>query len=134
MNFILRRTSYTVDGVFGILLDKFSNIVAYTLEHAYRDDSQPTVYAKIPEGTYACQRGMHKLDHSLTLFETFEIMDVPGHTGILFHVGNKNDDSAGCVLLGSSIEGSVLVQSKLAFEHFMDITQGVDSFILTVKA
>ncbi len=123
----------------------FPELLAYTLEHAYvtgHDEAGLASFAaKLPEGTYTCVRGTHQL-HNSSPFQTFEVTGVPGHTGILFHVGNYNSDSDGCVLLGRRLiqdesgttrSGSMLSGSRLAFDAFMARMEGVDSFTLVVK-
>jgi hypothetical protein len=85
------------DGVFGHIPEL--NLV--TLEHAYsRGDG--SFHAKVPQGRYKCVRGQHTLPNGHKL-ETFEVTHVPGHTGILFHPGNKYQDSAGCFLPGMEV-------------------------------
>jgi hypothetical protein len=127
MDLFLRRTSYTDQGIFGILLDDKGDVVAYTLEHAY--ERKP----KLPPGIYHCVRGTHALGDKKP-FVTFEVTGVEGHSGILFHVGNYNKDSSGCVLLGIDIDRNMLLESRKAFERFMDVQKNVDTFTLTVKA
>ena len=127
MNLLLKRIDFTPDGIFGELQDESGKALYSTLEHSY------ACMVKVPVGTYTCQRGTHQLDHSPKPFETFEIIDVPGHSGILFHVGNYNADSDGCVLLGLRREGSMLVGSRLAFDGFMGLQKGIDQFTLIVS-
>ena len=72
-------------------------------------------------------------------FETFEVLGVEGHTGLLFHWGNFNRDSEGCILTGeedfTSDSGERMVTaSRKAFAEFMDMQKGVDSFLLAVVA
>lgn len=125
MNLTLTRKSFELYGVFGELSDEDGNVVAVTLEHSFSNSP------KLPVGTYECVRGEHKL-HNLNPFTTFEITEVPGHTGILFHKGNWNNDSEGCVLLGSRIGIGCILESSAAFNKFMELQQGVDSFLLVV--
>ena len=72
----------------------------------------------------------------LAAFITFEITDVPGHTGILFHMGNYNKDSDGCVLLGEEAvptsEPTMVTNSVVTFNSFMASQSGVDTFQLVV--
>lgn len=126
MKLILRRISFTDEGVFGLLFDEQQNQIAVTLTHAY--DRKP----KVPDGQYTCVRGMHRLSHMDHDFETFEITGVEGHTNILFHPGNRQEDSEGCELLGTQIEGEMITESCKAFDKFMGITSGLDSFTLVV--
>ena len=134
MNLILKRTEFHDYGVIGELLtqDGFRKI-AMTLEHSYSPENQP----KVPKGIYTCQRGIHRLASQRKEFETFEILKVPGHTGILFHVGNYETDSSGCVLLGDSVSYVflpwMLKFSRIAFTRFMSLQEGIDTFQLEVQ-
>jgi hypothetical protein len=65
-------------------------------------------------------------------FETFEVTGVTWHTGILFHPGNTEKDSSGCILLGTGINGFTLSNSREAFAFFMSGLEGLDTFNLTV--
>jgi Family of unknown function (DUF5675) len=124
-NMKLQRTRYTADGIFGWLLDSSGNGTAHTLEHSY--DLKP----KLPAGTYKCVRGKHQL-HGGIPFETFEVTGVAGHSGILFHVGNYNKDSDGCILLGAGTLPGMITNSRLAFALFMDSLRGINEFTLEV--
>ena len=87
---------------------------------------------KIASGKiYTCKRGIHKLEHMIEPFVTFCI-DVPGHTNILFHVGNYVNDTDGCVLLGLCFNAEGLKQSERAFTQFMQITAPYEEFDLAV--
>lgn len=130
MNLNLLRNKFREDGIFGELTAP--NFHCFTLEHSY--DCKP----KLSDGTYTCKRGEHKLKDGVP-FITFEIMDVPGHWGILFHVGNYNKDSEGCVLVGTGIgntskKGLMLTASKQAFAKFLDLLKDCDEFTLTVES
>lgn len=135
----LTRTDYLETGIFGFLADEYGANMYCTLEHAYPivpdGGSASTNYApKLPNGIYECIRGMHQLQDMIAPFETFEITGVPGHTNILFHSGNFNSDSAGCVLLGMArIGNSEITSSKIAFQKFMEEMTGIDSFELEVS-
>lgn len=136
MDLILKRTEFLESGIFGHLYDLDGNLIASTLEHAYDAGNGDGSYApKLPAGEYTCLRGQHQLSHMRQSFITFEVLNVPGHTGILFHVGNFNDDSNGCILLGSSTNESAhyIEQSQLAFNKFMRLQEDINEFKLTVK-
>ena len=103
----LIRIEKTQDGILGTLVidDRFQCL---TME---RDDTF------LKQGQYHCQRF-----HGAKYADTFEIC-VPGHTAVLFHPGNTEDDSQGCVLTGQKV-GYVsgkraVLESKVAFEQFM---------------
>ena len=139
MDLTLTRARFGAEGVFGYLIDSTGGQVAVTCEHAY-EQLDGTWKPKVPPGRYLCQRGTHSLADGIN-FTTFEITDVPGHTGILLHKGNVNSDSAGCVLLGTHLgellEGAQLedavLGSKDAFDLFMNTQLGINEFWLVVQ-
>lgn len=128
MTLKLVRREFREDGIFSELM-KDGKVIAHTLEHSFN------MKPKIPDGTYMCRRGIHKLEN-LKPFETFEVCGVSGHTGILLHIGNWNKDSDGCILVGSGIaqspQGQMVTGSKQAFADFMDLCEGFQSFALEV--
>lgn len=134
MNLTLTRNKFRPDGVFSTLTNDLGEVVAFTLEHSY--DNLP----KLQPGAYTCVRGQHQLHHMTAPFETFEIKGVIGHSNILFHWGNYNADSDGCVLLGEKVVPAakaanaalMVTNSKVTFAKFMELQQGVDSFTLSV--
>lgn len=140
MNLKLIRTNFSEFGIFSTFQDESDNDIAVCLEHAYRkaiDWTSWTYEPKLKPGIYKCVRGQHQL-HSGPPFETFEITGVPGHSGVLFHVGNKNEDSEGCLLLGRRIvpnpngPGDMITSSRNTFNKFMDLQLNINEFTLTV--
>lgn len=138
MNLTLKRISCEASGIFGELIQENGERFSWSLEHAY---VQPdgTYAPKIIDGTYTCQRSMHRLHNMTKDFETFEVMAVPNHTNILIHWGNWNDDSDGCILVGEAIAssqmtGKMITNSKKMFAEFMELQKGLDTFTLTVIA
>lgn len=142
MKFLLKRGDYERTGIFGVLssddlpeiVDVPSAFICQTLEHAYPVET-PVGYApKVPLGVYTCVRGIHQLEKMTHSFETFQVMNVPGHTNILFHSGNVNADSAGCILLGLKNDNDKeILESRIAFQLFMSRLEGQNSFELTVE-
>lgn len=139
MNLKLIREEFRDDGVFGELVDENDRRVAVTLERAYLSGNGNGSYtAKLKPGTYTCVRGTHKLTNMIP-FTTFEVEGVKGHDNILFHPGNYNKDSSGCVLVGTArtrignSKDEMITASKAAFNRFMTIQKDVNTFILTVK-
>ena len=88
----MRRVATGENGTFGVLIHE--NLpFAVTLEREWLDNKQNI--SCIPAGTYTCQR-----IYSMKFGETFEVTNVPNRTHILFHKGNLDDDSHGCILIG----------------------------------
>lgn len=137
MNMTLRNTDYRDDGIYGELLDDQGAHFCYTLQHAYDSGNGDGSYSpKIPPGTYTCQRGQHQLAHMPAPFTTFEVLNVPGHTNILIHKGNYNDDSEGCILVGTTINKGdtwMITASAPVFNKFMQLQSNNDTFTLTVE-
>ncbi len=131
MNLVLRRREFKETGIFGALLDENGAVVADTIEHAYPSSDMSSYVPKVRRGVYSCVRGHHEL-HSGPI-ETFEVKGVPGHSGILFHCGNDESVSEGCILVGSARIGDHITESKAAFAKFMQLQEGVDEFTLTVE-
>jgi Family of unknown function (DUF5675) len=128
--FTLIHKRFCADGIFGEL-QKDGQFFCYTLEHSY--DNKP----KLADGNYTCKRGPHRLHGMTADFETFEIMGIPHFngvavTGVLFHWGNYNKDSEGCVLLGSSETPTMVGNSRNEWAAFMHELIGFDSFELEV--
>lgn len=125
MDLYLERNLFKEDGIYGGLYTLDRTFVCYTLEHSY--DLKP----KVPEGEYECVRGMHYLGSGP--LETFEVSEVPGHTGILFHPGNTEKDSEGCILLGMQYRPGMILRSKVAFQAFMALQKGLEEFLLIIE-
>lgn len=139
----LTRTQNQEDGILGTLKGNDLGFHCVTLEHAYatleyaHGGASNGFLPKLPTGTYTCVRGPHRLHGMTDDFTTFEITNVPGHTNILFHWGNYNRDSEGCVLLGDKMSSTdngeaMITSSRLTFSEFMRYLDGVNEFILTV--
>lgn len=140
MDLALVRSSRRPDGIFSNLLTSDDHEVCMTLEHAYKRDAFGDWYPKIPDGEYECVRGAHRLhgmDHD---FQTFEVVGVKGHSDLLFHWGNWNENSEGCILVGdaiaegvhSGIHAEMITNSRVAFDRLMKLQSDVDRFRLRV--
>lgn len=131
MNVTLVRTEFKQTGIFGVLMDPDGKHICVTLEHAYGGEG--SYEPKVPCGTYRCVKGMHRLSHMITDFTTYEVLGVPGCTGILFHSGNENSDSEGCILLGEAVKKDRLLKSLKTFLDFKAL-QGVENkeFVLKI--
>ncbi len=112
-NLWLPRLEQTDDGALGVLTIGGRLVDLFTLEPDALDPHKP----QIPAGTYPVRRF-----HGKKYPDTYEIV-VPGHTAVLFHWGNTEDDTQMCILLGNSpgeLEGErAVLNSVFAWEQFM---------------
>lgn len=93
MRVILQRAWEDSRATMGMLkvLDSLHDPI-YTLENPLRGTS---VDSRIPAGSYICK------PVSTPKFEdVYLVTNVPGRTGILFHWGNTEKDTTGCILVG----------------------------------
>lgn len=121
------------DGAFYEVTDGGKHLM-WVATHTYGD--QP----KTPAGTYTCRRGTHMIPTG-ERFDTFEVLEVPGHAGILFvHPGNlPQHDSDGCFLCGRSLgyvdgQRAVIISREAFNKVFTPHMAGVDEFELEVMA
>lgn len=115
------------DFTHGLLFNSTGNerhFLTYTLEDEHRTEK---VYGetRIPAGTYEItlrrvggfhQRYRERFSdiHRGMLW----IRNVPNFEYILFHVGNKEDDTAGCILVGLSAQPGFIGNSAKAYRTF----------------
>lgn len=124
--------SKNANGIMGVLI-KQPGFVPFcnTLELTWRNNTR--FVSCIPSGIYMCERMI-----SPSKGETFEITDVFNRSDILFHKGNIDDDTEGCILLGEGFgyvdNEPAITQSKFAFDEFMTLMEGVLSFRLDLRS
>lgn len=122
----LKTVAVLDEGCFSVLLWN-GRPFAVTLERTF--EGRRVV---IPTGQWLCTRTVFQ-KHG---YETFEI-HIPGHTRVLFHIGNKEDDSLACVLVGEffAVFGAVdgIGDSARGFAEFMQRTEGLSQFYLNVS-
>tara|TARA_R100001463_G_scaffold20709_1_gene50242 strand:- start:487 stop:948 length:462 start_codon:yes stop_codon:yes gene_type:complete len=108
------RFSSESDSTNGLLLDVTDGIkfLAYTLEDEYRE-TKKSKETRIPAGTYTIklrnEGGFNKRyskKYSNIHRGMLHIIDVPGFEYILIHVGNSDEHTAGCLLVGDTQENN----------------------------
>ena len=98
-----------------------------TLEDPDKDNQQGV--SCISEGAYQCKKTVNRRLKSGKLIPlTLEVLDVPHRSGILFHGGNTQDDTRGCILLGMGLSlnnSRAITNSTSAMMVFREILQRV---------
>lgn len=92
MQLTLRRFNYTDDGVMGVLLWG-TEFICFTLEEEWKENAKGV--SCIPAGLYRCT-----LYNAPKHGTTYLVNGVPGRSAILFHTGNTEADTEGCILTG----------------------------------
>jgi len=111
MKYEVLRTSSGKDSTSGLLFEVSQNkrtFLAYTLEDEQRD-VKVWGETRIPAGTYKLklrtEGGFH--NKYVSKYGNFHkgmihVQDVPGFEWILWHTGNTDEHTAGCLILGNS--------------------------------
>jgi hypothetical protein len=114
---------------YGVLIREDGVPFALTLERPWLQNQKGK--SCIPAGAYTAKR------HQSPKFgETFWVQDVPGRSEILFHKGNIDDDSHGCILVGEQfnpVKGEDgITASKEGFEEFMRLLAGLSEVEVSI--
>lgn len=125
----LVRVAQNDIAVYGVLVNGLTPF-AVALERPWRNNRVGE--SCIPAGTYECKRVL-----SPKFGVTFEVTNVPGRSAILFHKGNIDDDSHGCILVGESFNPVLgkpgISDSGHAFAEFLSLLKMANSFPLVVR-
>lgn len=125
---LVRVASNPDEGTFGSWVVD-GQPMAVTVE-PYKMDNATNVSC-IPTGQYIIKRR-----YSDKYKNHFIVTNVGGRSYILIHWGNTDGDTQGCIILGESfgvINGQwAVVSSKVAFNEFMDIMDGINQANLTI--
>lgn len=138
MNLELKRVKLGEDYTIGRLsLD--GRFLCYTLEDTVREViGEPVANWKIQNKT-AIPAGVYPV--IITMSARFKIrlpllMDVPGFSGVRIHTGNSSKDTEGCILVGSTWDGSSgwIGSSKVAFSLLFPILdQAKEPITITIS-
>jgi len=89
----------------------------------------------IPADDYVCTKVLKK-DTSVSIGDseyTYEIRNVPERDNVKFHIGNFLKDTLGCQLCGMYAKGDTVMESRKGFYKFIKVTEGDETFLLTIK-
>jgi hypothetical protein len=126
---IIRLEENSEHGTFGVLrINK--QVFCVTLE--LPDKLNATSISSIPAQQYECVRFQ-----SPSFGDTFQVCGVPNRSAILFHAGNTDDNTRGCILLAEhygklGIDRAILNSGK-TFKRFMQILSAETVLSLTIK-
>lgn len=137
MNLLLQRYSDNRDSTLGLMFKKITSgsetilhLMSYTLEDEFREAKQ-SKETRIPAGFYEVVINQADTPKTLSYRKKYApwfkyhlmLKNVPNFTGIYIHVGNTDEDSEGCILLGDSADNNTVSpgnvsSSTIAFQRF----------------
>lgn len=118
VDYILQRFSDNRESTLGLLLKKTERGIlfqCYTVEDQYQE-VKVKEETRIPAGKYEIVIQRTETPKTLSYRKRYPnwfkshlmLKDVPGFTGIYIHIGNTDDDSEGCILLGDNADNNRL--------------------------
>lgn len=132
-NLLLVRWAYTPMGVFGKLFIEGSVGLRKEICSTLEPPAPGVIEGRscIPTGPYMMQFKDHPL-HGMA----WEVLNVPGRTGILFHVGNTYRDTEGCILVGKPATQAInfwgIIESNNAYKDFLRELAGLQTIPLDI--
>ncbi|OQB10425.1 MAG: hypothetical protein BWY21_00346 [Parcubacteria group bacterium ADurb.Bin216] len=117
-----------------MLFNGYPELITYELP----DLDNKSHISCIPVGIYKCKKVYSRTTTGgMKIPVTFEIINVPKRTGILFHIGNTAKDTSGCILLGLKLGGPKpylgISDSSIAFRKFLEMTATWGEFQLHIS-
>jgi len=111
---------------------------ALTLERQWLNNKRGI--SCIPAGKYICLRcntsPEYNFQDSPKFGDTFVVSDVEGREHILFHKGNLDNDTNGCILVGEQYgtlqDDTAILASRQGYGEFMSLLKGKNEFELVV--
>jgi hypothetical protein len=138
MKLFVIRYAHGENSTLGLFLIE-NKFYVYTLEDAFHVVKIPGE-TRIPNGTYKVilrNYGGHHQRYKVKFPDIhkgmLQVMDVPNYTDILIHIGNDEDDTEGCLLVGdksiTNIQSSGRIESStIAYKRIYPIiANAIDS-------
>lgn len=112
MNLVLTRLTVQGNATIGTLAVPGLTVPLWTLEDLWKGN-KPRESCIPPAPRYPCKP--HGWNGEPVKFKkTYEVCKVPGRSAILFHAGNTDIDTQGCILVGLGVRLGKLINSTEA--------------------
>ena len=131
VSLVLIRDTFTKESIIGKLYVD-GEMFCDTLELPYKDNQRRI--SSIPIGVYNV-RLRYPRESGTRDYLHLLVQDVPNRDYILFHKGNKAEDSRGCILVGQKRQQDFVSNSSLAMDLLMQeiIYLGGENINLIIK-
>lgn len=133
MRLVLQRIILNPNQTYGVLYKKEGTMYSKPLFVTLEDPEKGNIQNEscIPAGEYLCHKVL-----SPKFGETFEVYNVNNRTNILFHTGNTNENTKGCILLGTyfAFDRDAILGSASAMYDFMRLLKDESTFALEIKS
>lgn len=94
----------------------------------------------IPRGTYKITLNVvspkyskKKIYQEICNGRVPRLLNVPGYEGVLIHIGNTAEDSAGCILVGENKQVGKVLNSTETFKRLYNKIKGQTDLIIEIK-
>lgn len=123
MELTLKRLIDSHDDTSGIIYIN-GKAFCFTLEDTFRHKKEYGL-TRIPAGRYKIllRKGSPMAERYLRNHDTdgmLWLQDVPGFTYIYIHIGNNDEDSEGCILVGTQLQFSILQTENRLEQRVID--------------
>ena len=150
MNLVLKRiykgTNYTIGNLY-INNSKFCDVLEDTDRGLSQDMPLEVIQNTKVYGKTAIPVGKYKINMNIVSPKFKDrawakpwsgklprLEDVPGYEGVLIHVGNKPEDTLGCILVGENKVKGQVVNSTATFNKLMSIlTKANEEIFITIE-
>lgn len=94
----------------------------------------------IPRGTYKITLNVvspkyskKKIYQEICNGRVPRLLNVPGYEGVLIHIGNTAEDSAGCILVGENKQVGKVLNSTETFRRLYNKIKGQENLTIEIK-
>lgn len=93
----------------------------------------PTGIYKISLSIVSPKYSTKKIYQEICKGKVPRLLNVPGYEGVLIHIGNTAEDSAGCILVGQNKVVGKVINSTETFRKFYNKIKGQNNLTIEIK-
>ena len=93
----------------------------------------PTGIYKISLSTVSPKFSAKKIYQEICKGKVPRLLNVPGYEGVLIHIGNTAEDSAGCILVGQNKVVGKVINSTETFRKLYNKIKGQNNLMIEIK-